>query len=254
MIAVTFVIPLCTMVADSLVYHPSVNHYVRFVNTTIGRDKVLRFVQYLARFLSYYLLRKGYSAKALAPWSAIKAQFGMARKLMRVGKNVEHLKEAGRLAGTKNVDPVLRYTAIARQLSYFTYLTLDSVHYLSVSSIYPLPSITPTLSKWANKAWLGGITFSILSGAYTLNQLSSRQAKTNRLLGEGKVEEKRLEKEIFETRVQILSDACDWVIPAYTLGIVGGKGRFSVDEGAVGLAGIVSSLVGVRGQWRKTAT
>ena len=28
---------------------------------------------------------------------------------MRVGKNVEHLKEAGRLAGTKNVDPVLRY-------------------------------------------------------------------------------------------------------------------------------------------------
>ena len=75
----------------------------------VGRDKVLRFVQYLARFLSYYLFRKGYSAKALVPWNSIKAQFGMARKLMRVGKNVEHLKEAGRLAGTKNVDPVLRY-------------------------------------------------------------------------------------------------------------------------------------------------
>lgn len=241
------------MVADSLVYHPSVNHYVRFVNTTVGRDKVLRFVQYLARFLSYYLLRKGYSAKALVPWNSIKSQFGMARKLMRVGKNVEHLKEAGRLAGTKNMDPVLRYTAIARQLSYFTYLTLDSLHYLSVANIYPLPSITPTLSKWANKAWLSGITFSILSGTYTLNQLSSRQARTNRLLGEGKVEEKRLEKEIFETRLQMLSDACDWLIPAYTLGMVGGKGRFSIDEGAVGLAGIVSSLIGVRGQWRKTA-
>jgi len=58
---------------------------------------------------------------------------------------------------------------------------------------------------------------------------------------------------MFETKVQIISDACDWMIPAYTLGMVGGKGRFSVDEGAVGLAGIVSSLVGVRGQWKKTA-
>lgn len=82
--------------------------------------------------------------------------------------------------------------------------------------------------------------------------MSSRQAKTNKLIGEGKVEEKRLEKEIFEARVQMLSDACDWIIPAYTLGMVGGKGKFSVDEGIVGLAGIVSSLVGVRGQWRKT--
>jgi len=58
---------------------------------------------------------------------------------------------------------------------------------------------------------------------------------------------------MYETKVQMLSDMCDWVIPAYTLGMVGGKGRFSVDEGAVGLAGMVSSLVGVRGQWRKTA-
>lgn len=76
--------------------------------SSVGRDKVLRFLQYLARFFSYYLLKKGYSAKTIAPWGAIKAQFGMSRKLLRVGKNVEHLREAGKLAGTKNLDPVLR--------------------------------------------------------------------------------------------------------------------------------------------------
>lgn len=57
---------------------------------------------------------------------------------------------------------------------------------------------------------------------------------------------------MFETRLQVVSDVCDWIIPAYTLGMVGGKGKFSVDEGMVGLAGLVSSVVGVRNQWRKT--
>lgn len=82
------------MVADTLVYHPSVAHYLRFVATTVGRDKALRTVQYLARFLSWYLLRKGYSASTLAPWEAIKKTFGQARKAMRIGKNIEHLKAA----------------------------------------------------------------------------------------------------------------------------------------------------------------
>ena len=115
-----------------------------------------------------------------------------------------------------------------------------------------MPSVTPALSRWASRAWLGGISFSLVSGAYTLNQLITRQAKTNKLLGEGKVEDKRLEKEIFETRLQMMCDMCDWIVPAYTLGLVGGKGRLSVDEGIVGLAGCVSSVIGVRSQWKKT--
>ncbi|KAI5803430.1 peroxisomal biogenesis factor 11 [Peziza echinospora] len=242
------------MVADSLVYHPTVNHYIKFVGTTVGRDKLLRTLQYFARFLSFYLLRKGYSASSLKPWNALKAQFGLTRKLMRVGKNIEHLREACRIAGTKSMDPVLRYTAIARQLSYFVYLTFDSLHYLSVSNIIPMPVMAPAISKVANKAWLSGVSFGIISGLYTISQITQRQKKTNPLLGEGKMEEKRLQKELFETRVQLLSDACDWIIPAYTLGYVGGgKGKFAVDEGVVGLAGLVSSLVGVRAQWKKTA-
>lgn len=50
----------------------------------------------------------------------------------------------------------------------------------------------------------------------------------------------------------MMCDMCDWVIPAYTLGLIGGKGRFTVDEGIVGLAGCVSSAIGVRSQWKKT--
>jgi peroxin-11B len=82
------------MVADTLVYHPAVAHYLRFVATTVGRDKALRTLQYLARFLSWYLLRKGYTATSIAPWEAIKKNFGSARKVMRIGKNIEHLRAA----------------------------------------------------------------------------------------------------------------------------------------------------------------
>jgi len=52
---------------------------------------------------------------------------------MRVGKNVEHLKEAGRLAGTKNVDPVLRYVP--------SYTHAISFHFFPFSYIYP--TLTP---------------------------------------------------------------------------------------------------------------
>jgi len=82
------------MVADTLTYHPSLAHYLRFIATTVGRDKALRLVQYMARFLSWYLLRKGYAASSIAPWEAIKKTFGQARKVMRIGKNVEHMKAA----------------------------------------------------------------------------------------------------------------------------------------------------------------
>ena len=48
----------------------------------------------MARFLSFYMLRKGYSASSIAPFEAIKKQFSQARKVMCLGKNIEHLKAA----------------------------------------------------------------------------------------------------------------------------------------------------------------
>jgi hypothetical protein len=48
-------------------------------------------------------------------------------------------------------------------------------------------------------------------------------------------------------KVQLISDLCDITIPASALKWV------DLDDGFVGLAGTVSSLLGVWGQWRKTA-
>jgi len=48
---------------------------------------------------------------------------------------------------------------------------------------------------------------------------------------------------------QLLSDMCDITIPAYAIGY----GQGYLDDGIVGLAGTVSSLLGLMSQWTKTA-
>jgi peroxin-11B len=47
--------------------------------------------------------------------------------------------------------------------------------------------------------------------------------------------------------LQLISDLCDLTVPLSALGWAG------FDDGFVGLAGTVSSLIGVYGQWKKTA-
>ena len=49
--------------------------------------------------------------------------------------------------------------------------------------------------------------------------------------------------------MQLLSDLCDLTIPALALGY----GGSILDDGIVGIAGTVSSIIGVMSQWQKTA-
>lgn len=148
------------MVADALVYHPTVAHYLRFVATTgkhapldllcpscpsssryriltsppttVGRDKLLRTLQYFSRFYAWYLYRTNNPARIIAPFEAIKKNFGLTRKALRIGKNVEHFKAAAVAADAKGMDPILKYLAVGRQLGYATYLSLDAVTYVSI--------------------------------------------------------------------------------------------------------------------------
>lgn len=126
--------------SSTLAHHPTVAHYLRFVATTVGRDKVLRTLQYFARFYAWYLFRTNGTPAEVAPWAAIKKNFGLSRKLMRVGKNVEHLKAAAVLIDAKGgsavEDKVLKTCAVGRQLGYATYLSLDAITY--VSGLSPL--------------------------------------------------------------------------------------------------------------------
>ncbi|KAI1777043.1 peroxisomal biogenesis factor 11 [Hypoxylon cercidicola] len=236
------------MVADAVIYHPTVAHYLKFVGTTVGRDKLLRTVQYFARFYAWYLLRTNGSKGEVAPWEALKKQLGLARKLLRVGKNVEHLKAAGAAADAKAgvPDPLLRYAAVGRQLGYAGYLTFDAATVLDALGVRRWEGAARA-QREAYRFWAVGILCSVVAQAYTLYRLREREAKVDKKEGEGVVESKRIALERAASRLQLLSDLCDLTAPTAALGWVG------FDDGFVGLAGTVSSLIGVYTQWKKTA-
>jgi predicted AlkP superfamily phosphohydrolase/phosphomutase len=235
------------MVADALVYHPALAHWLRFVATTVGRDKLLRTLQYFSRFYAWYLYRTNRPQSAIDPYNAVKKQFGTTRKIMRIGKFLEHLKAASVALDNKSlVDPVLRYLAVGRQLGYAGYLTLDTVSVVDAIGFRKLES-AKRLQESAYRAWGAGLLCSALAGLYTLFRLQEKEKSVDRKEGEGVVEAKKIEKERAAARIQLVSDLCDLTIPASAIGLV------TLDDGLIGIAGTVSSLIGLWSQWRKTA-
>ncbi|KAJ9151334.1 Peroxisomal biogenesis factor 11 [Pleurostoma richardsiae] len=234
------------MVADAVIYHPSVAHYLKFVATTVGRDKVLRTLQYFARFYAWYLYRTNGTPASIAPWETIKKQFGLTRKIMRAGKNVEHLKAAAVAADAKTMDPVLRYAVVGRQLGYAGYLTLDLATLLDAIGVRKSEA-AKTFQREAYRFWAVGILCSVVAQLYTLQKLKEREAKVDKKEGEGVVESKRIALERDASRLQLISDFCDLTVPTSALGWV------NFDDGIVGIAGTVSSLIGLYLQWKKTA-
>ncbi|OJI98446.1 hypothetical protein ASPVEDRAFT_80095 [Aspergillus versicolor CBS 583.65] len=235
------------MVADALVYHPALAHYLRFVATTVGRDKLLRTLQYFSRFYAWYLYRTNQPETAIAPYNAVKKQFGTTRKILRIGKFVEHLKAAALAADNKGpIDPVLRYLAIGRQLGYAGYLTLDTVSVVDAIGFRKLDGVK-RIQESAYRSWFSGLLCSVVASVYTLYRLGEKQKTLDLKEGEGVVEAKKLEKERSAARIQLFSDLSDLVIPASAIGLA------NFDDGLVGIAGTVSSLIGLWSQWRKTA-
>jgi len=165
---------------------------------------------------------------------------------MRFGKFVEHFKAAAVAADAKAMDPVLRYFAVGRQLGYAGYLTLDSITVFDATGIKKF-AVSQRLVREAYRSWFAGLSFSAASGIYTLYKLRQRAAQVDSKDGEGVVESKKLERENNAVRMQLISDLCDLTIPIAALGWL------DLDEGIVGLAGTVSSLIGVCGVWKKTA-
>ncbi len=186
------------MVADALIYHPSVSHYLKFVATTVGRDKLLRTIQYFARFYAWYLLRTNGTTAAIGPWTQTKKQLGLVRKVMRLGKNVEHLKAAAQAADAKNPDPVVQYTSVGRQLGYAGYLTFDAGTVLDAAGIYKSPA-AKHLQENAFRCWAAGLTFSVVAQLYAIWKLRQRAAMIDRKDGEGVVESKRINRYVFSS-------------------------------------------------------
>ncbi|KAF2837554.1 peroxisomal biogenesis factor 11 [Patellaria atrata CBS 101060] len=237
------------MVADAVIYHPSVDHYLKYVATTVGRDKLLRTIQYLSRFTAWYLFRTNHLSTSILPFETLKKQLSLTRKLLRLGKSIEHLKAAALASDSKTLDPVLKTCAVGRQLGYAAYMFWDNLTVPDAAGVWR----SERAKRWqkeAYRAWFAGLLCNIVAGVYTLVQLRERERRVGEGKGveaEGVVEGKKLVRERNATNLQLVSDVCDIMVPAFALGYA------NLDDGIVGLAGTLSSLIGVWSVWKKTA-
>ncbi|KAG0293921.1 Peroxisomal membrane protein PMP27 [Dissophora globulifera] len=228
----------------------NVQPWLKYAATTVGRDKIYRAVQYFSRFLAWYLLRQGATKETVARFSNLKKTLGLSRKLMRFGKPIEHLENAAKATSVK--DEFLRYATIGKQLAYAGYLTFDGLIFIDGSGAYKFKNIKK-YNELASKFWLAGIVFGFVSGLYKTRQIQIRRVTAARGLahsGESeksnaRTELKALAKEQHSVSTQLLQDGLDMLLPSTALGYL------NLDDGALGLIGTTTAIMGAQTQWRK---
>ena len=179
------------MVADALIYHPTLTHWLKFTSTAVARDKLLRTIQYFARFYAFYLTRTNALNASISAFSTLKSQLGLVRKILRVGKFLEHFKAAAIAADAKTLDPIVQYTTVGRQLGYAGYLTFDAGTVLDTLGVKKFEG-AKRLQKEAYRFWAMGLLFSVMGQVYAQYRLREREARVDKKDGEGVIESKRI--------------------------------------------------------------
>lgn len=204
--------------------------------------------------------------RLIQPWTTLKNQFSLTRKVLRVGKFVEHLRAAAELydASVKagNGDKITQYLQLLRQLGYGGYLFCDMLTVPDALGVKKYAS-AKRIQATAYRFWLSGLLASAIAGIYTNYKLREKASGLDEKDAEGKVEGVKIarydeldrllgtllttSRQRKVVNVQLVSDLCDLTVPSSMLGYL------DLDDGLVGLAGTTSSLLGVWGAWQKTA-
>jgi len=237
-------------VASQIILHPTASASLKILGTTLGRDKVYRATQYFARFFAWYLILRGHKVDAVR-WNALKGHLALARKLLRLGKPMEHLQSALRAAQITG-DLKEQITTIARQLGYFGYLTYDTVVWANAIKFITLkPETAQRVQKMSNRFWLAGILFSITHAVFKAGRLTKEAREIKGLdeknLGEENARASQLRAlrtTRAATRHQFIIDVLDVWLPASNLGLV------SLNDGILGVFGLITSVLALQTQWR----
>lgn len=253
------------MVCDTFVYHPWITHLIKFLDTTAGREKLLRFLQYFSRLLSFSLN----SVKA----RSLQLQFLLIRKVLRFLKPLNHIQLASRLYDNKlsNQDSLIRYSQIWRNIFLCLYLSLDQINLLRLLKILPYNNATISNNKnnksneliqfkiprWANYCWFFSILSGIVSDLKTIQNSDTELEYISSSTQNGNVSEKdkndleetkalisQIRDKKYTSTKKLLWDLLDCIIVLNNLNYL--KSRDDI----VGLSGMITSIFGIQDTWK----
>lgn len=186
---------------------------------------------------------------------------------MRLGKFVEHFRAASELydAAVKSGsgDKIVQYLQVLRQIGYAGYMVFDNMTIIDAMGVKKYES-TKRIQANAYRFWLTGLVASALAGIYSNYALRQRTTQIDEKDAEGKMEKVKIaryakatdtflpatniitSRQQRATNIQLISDLCDITVPSTALGYA------SFDDGFIGLAGTLSSILGVQGVWART--
>ncbi|ODO08843.1 hypothetical protein L198_00576 [Cryptococcus wingfieldii CBS 7118] len=239
-------------IAAEIILHPKVNQTLAVLATTVGRDKVTRLLQYIARLLAWSLLHRG-NVEEAARWNGLKGGLANGRKVMRLFRPAEFLQSAINLAQRPGPAQVAHIAQIGRQIGYAGFHTTDMITWLSSIRFLKYDKLkTDRIQRLMYKFWFAGVLSSLISSIASLLRLradsrrfalSTEVAKREEKEGNLEAASKDAQRETIIS--QILSDSLDIWIPATGLGLA------NLSDGTLGLFGVVTSCMGVQAQWNK---
>lgn len=228
------------MVADSIIYHPTLTKFIKFIDSTPKKEKCFRLVAYLSRFLSYYLQRQGFSVDLVNKFKSLKLQVTFLRKGMRFLKPLNHLQAASKAYDNKLADSVLLATTVVRNLGYAGYLTLDSITWFKMLGVLDKKRF-PTVATWSTRFWLLGLVAGVINSVRSYKLHSAKLA-----VADEKTDSAALSAKIYQSKRKLVWDLLDMFIALNTLNYL----HFT--EGDVGFAGVVTSVMGLKDMWEST--
>ncbi|KXS22069.1 peroxisomal biogenesis factor 11 [Gonapodya prolifera JEL478] len=222
-------------------YNDFQDKLIRFMNTSTGRDKVNRLVQFLAKFLQWYTTKKGYHKDVVDRWKNLTSAVASSRKLFQIGKSQEFMRALSKASDIKDVP--IKYLTMLKSLSWSFWMSNDALTWVHAAGIWKVEKIND-VAKRASQFWLAGLVFSILAHVYRLRQNSENLERAKGKADESSKEQTRdLLTQRNHILYNLLQDSLDAVLPASNLGYV------TVDDGIFSLVGVTTSIMGARSHW-----
>jgi peroxin-11B len=238
------------------------DNIVKFLSTTVGRDRINRFLQYLCKFLLGYGAAR-FSKETLARITQLMNQATNTRKVMRLGRQLEFYKLAEK-AAYSNPDDILRYTSVVifkkfttqiKNAGFGLWLVFDALGWAHSSKIIELPNPKDVSSR-AFKFWLIGLIASFLNDLHRLRMNAIKIGMEEKALKAAKKQNLELDitastKTLAALKVEkdsiiytTIQDGLDICIPATALEYL------SLDNTIIGFIGVVTSVMGGFTQWK----
>ncbi|VUC26591.1 unnamed protein product [Clonostachys rosea] len=180
-------------------------YYSRYLATTLGRDKLLRLVQYASQMCSWFLRIRGLDP---ASCNRIKGHMSLTRKILRLGKAVDFWFAA--LNATKRAEStglaVAQFASIAKSLALMCYCTLDAAT-IPEAMGFPARRHTKKFQKQATRFWCVAIVCSLLARIQTLCKSRRVQKELATEKESEKSETEQVKRMYATTRKLVLTDS-----------------------------------------------